>query len=76
MIICNPPYGHRLGADEDLGLLYKRIGDIFKQRFKGWTGYILTGNAELAKRVGLRASRRFVVYNGGLECRLLKYELY
>ncbi|ACA99670.1 MULTISPECIES: class I SAM-dependent RNA methyltransferase [Cyanophyceae] len=76
VIICNPPYGHRLGADEDLGLLYKRIGDIFKQRFKGWTGYILTGNAELAKRVGLRASRRFVVYNGGLECRLLKYELY
>lgn len=76
IIICNPPYGKRLGSDEDLGLLYKTIGDIFKQQFKGWTGYILTGNSELAKKVGLRTARRFVVYNGGLECRLLKYELY
>lgn len=76
VVICNPPYGVRLGADEDLELLYKTIGDMFKQRFTGWTGYILTGNADLAKKVGLRASRRFVVYNGGIECRLLKYELY
>lgn len=76
VIICNPPYGVRIGHDQDLELLYKTIGDVFKQKFKGWTGYILTGNSELAKKVGLRASRRFVVYNGGLECRLLKYELY
>ncbi|OKH18089.1 THUMP domain-containing class I SAM-dependent RNA methyltransferase [[Limnothrix rosea] IAM M-220] len=76
VIICNPPYGVRIGHDQDLELLYKTIGDVFKQKFKGWTGYILTGNADLAKKVGLRASRRFVVYNGGIECRLLKYELY
>jgi putative N6-adenine-specific DNA methylase len=66
----------RIGGDEDLALLYKTIGDMFKQRFKGWTGYILTGNSELAKKVGLKASRRLVVYNGGIECRLLKYDLY
>jgi putative N6-adenine-specific DNA methylase len=76
IVICNPPYGMRIGGDEDLALLYKTIGDMFKQRFKGWTGYILTGNSELAKKVGLKASRRLVVYNGGIECRLLKYDLY
>ena len=76
VLICNPPYGERLGEPQELGELYKTLGDIFKQRFKGWTAFILTGNKELAKRVGLRASRRIPVYNGSLACTLLKYELY
>lgn len=76
VIICNPPYGKRISDTEELSPLYKQLGDIFKQRFKGWTGYILTGNKELAKKVGLRASRRIRVYNGSLPCTLLKYELY
>jgi len=76
VIICNPPYGERLGDARELGDLYKMLGDIFKQRFKGWTAFILTGNKELAKRVGLKAARRMPVYNGSLPCTLLKYELY
>lgn len=76
ILICNPPYGERLGDPQELGELYKTLGDIFKQRFKGWTAFILTGNKELAKRVGLRAARRIPVYNGALACTLLKYELY
>lgn len=76
VLICNPPYGERLGDPKELGELYKTLGDIFKQRFKGWTAFILTGNKELAKKVGLRASRRIPVYNGSLACTLLKYELY
>lgn len=76
MIICNPPYGERLGEAQELGTLYKTLGDIFKQRFKGWTAFILTGNKELAKKVGLKASRRIPVYNGAIPCTLLKYELY
>ncbi len=76
VLICNPPYGERLGDPQELGELYKTLGDIFKQRFKGWTAFILTGNKELAKRVGLKASRRIPVYNGSLACTLLKYELY
>lgn len=76
VLICNPPYGERLGDPQELGALYKTLGDIFKQRFKGWTAFILTGNKELAKRVGLKASRRIPVYNGSLACTLLKYELY
>ncbi|MGB7058487.1 MAG: THUMP domain-containing protein [Geitlerinemataceae cyanobacterium] len=76
LLICNPPYGERLGNSEELGELYKQLGDIFKQRFKGWTAFILTGNKELAKRVGLRASRRIPVENGAISCTFLKYELY
>jgi len=76
VIICNPPYGKRIGEVDELGGLYKLLGDVFKQRFKGWTAYILTGNKDLAKKVGLKASRRFPVYNGDLPCTLLKYELY
>lgn len=76
IIICNPPYGVRIGEKQELGALYKLLGDVFKQRFKGWTAYVLTGNKELAKRVGLKASRRFPVFNGSIPCTLLKYELY
>ncbi|TVQ16650.1 MAG: RNA methyltransferase [Leptolyngbya sp. DLM2.Bin15] len=76
VLMCNPPYGDRLGRDQDLAAFYKLMGDRFKQRFKGWTVFVLTGNLELAKCIGLRPSRRFVVYNGTIECRLLKYEMY
>ncbi len=76
IIICNPPYGKRIGKTEELGALYKMLGDVFKQRFKGWTAYILTGNKQLGKQVGLRTSRKIPIYNGTLPCTLLKYELY
>jgi len=76
VVIINPPYGKRLGEEEDLKELYCSIGDILKQRCRGWTGFVLTGNLELAKYIGLKASRRFVLFNGPIECRLLRYELY
>lgn len=76
VLICNPPYGERLGDTGELAALYKTIGDICKQRFKGWTAFVLTGNKELAKKIGLRASKRIPVYNGSLACTLLKYEMY
>ena len=76
VVIINPPYGIRLGEEDDLRELYCQIGDIMKKRCRGWTGYVLTGNLELAKYIGLKASRRFVLYNGAIECRLLKYDLY
>ncbi|MDA8414244.1 MAG: THUMP domain-containing protein [Desulfobacteraceae bacterium] len=76
VVIINPPYGKRLGEEDELKELYCQIGDIMKKRCRGWTGYVLTGNLELAKYIGLKASRRFVLFNGAIECRLLKYELY
>ncbi len=76
VIICNPPYGQRLGSEADLIKLYQLLGDIFKQRFTGWTAYILTGSSALTKKVGLRTSQRIKLYNGTIPCTLLKYELY
>lgn len=76
ILLCNPPYGKRISDVEALFPLYKLLGDVFKQRFKGWTAYILTGNKELSKKVGLRTSRRIPINNGGIPCTLLKYDLY
>lgn len=76
ILICNPPYGKRISEVEALFPLYKLLGDIFKQRFKGWTAYVLTGNKELSKKVGLRTSARIPINNGGIPCTLLKYEMY
>jgi putative N6-adenine-specific DNA methylase len=75
-LICNPPYGERIGEEAELEAFYRKIGDTFKQNWKGWTAWVLTGNLTLAKRIGLKASRRIVLFNGPIECRLLKYELY
>lgn len=76
IIICNPPYGKRIGDAKALGSLYKQLGDIFKQRFKGWVAYVLSGNKALTKQIGLRTSQRIPVYNGSLPCTLLRYELF
>jgi putative N6-adenine-specific DNA methylase len=76
IVVMNPEYGLRLGELEELEKEYKRIGDFFKQQCAGYTGYLFTGNKQLAAKVGLKASRRMIFYNGNIECRLLKYELY
>ena len=76
IVLMNPEYGLRLGEITELEVLYKRIGDFLKQKCPNRTGYIFTGNADLAKKVGLKTSKRLIFYNGKIECRLLKYELY
>ncbi|MGB7249658.1 MAG: THUMP domain-containing protein [Phormidesmis sp.] len=76
ILICNPPYGERLGTDTDLGAFYKLLGSILKQRFKGWTAYVLSGNKALSRNIGLRSATRTPVYNGALLCQFMKYELY
>jgi putative N6-adenine-specific DNA methylase len=76
VVFFNPEYGERLGEEGDLGDTYKRMGDFMKQKCAGYSGYIFTGNMALAKRVGLRTSRRTEFYNGTIDCRLLKYELF
>jgi len=76
IVVINPEYGLRLGELESLEKDYKRIGDFFKKKCAGYTAYLLTGNKQLAAKVGLKASRRMIFYNGNIECRLLKYELY
>ncbi len=76
MVMLNPEYGFRLGDMKKLETVYRAIGDFFKQRCGGKTGYIFTGNAQLAKLVGLRTKSRRIFWNAKIECRLLEYELY
>ncbi len=75
-IVCNLPFGERSGKSEELVTLYKGVSDILKQRCTGYKAYLFTGNLALAKAIALRTSRRFTLYNGPIECRLLEYELY
>ncbi len=76
VVVMNPEYGERLGTAAELEKVYGRIGDFLKQKCRGYMGYVLTGNPELAKKIGLRSSRKMLFFNGPIECRLLEYELY
>lgn len=76
VIYFNPEYGERLGKASELEHTYGRIGDFMKQKCEGYTGYVFTGNLDLAKKIGLRARRRIEFYSAKLDCRLLEYELY
>jgi putative N6-adenine-specific DNA methylase len=76
VVYFNPEYGERLGEVTALEATYARIGDFMKTKCKGYTGYIFTGNLELAKKIGLKASRRIEFYTAKMDCRLLEYELY
>lgn len=76
-IICiNPEYGERMGELSELEITYANIGDFLKKKCQGYTGYVFTGNLDLAKKIGLKASRRIEFYSAKLDCRLLEYELY
>ena len=76
IIIFNPEYGDRLGEEKELEETYSLLGDFMKKKCKGYTGYIFTGNLELAKKIGLKPKRRIEFYTSKIDCRLLEYELY
>jgi len=75
LVVCNPPYGERLGDTPRLGELYARFGEILRTRFAGWSAGILTGAPALARRLRVRAERINTLYNGALECRLFRFSL-
>lgn len=76
VIYFNPEYGERLGEISELEITYARLGDFMKKKCQGYLGYIFTGNLDLAKKIGLKASRRIEFYTSKIDCRLLEYELY
>lgn len=76
ILIMNPPYGERMHLEEDINSLYQSIGDTFKKKYKGYRGCVISSNMEAFNHVGLRASRKFIVFNGPLECRFVCYDMY
>jgi 23S rRNA (guanine2445-N2)-methyltransferase / 23S rRNA (guanine2069-N7)-methyltransferase len=75
LIVANPPYGERIGAESGLPALYSELGSVLRDRFQGWQAAILTGNPPLARNLGIYAKRTHRFYNGAIECRLLRFEL-
>lgn len=75
MLVTNPPYGVRLGDKERLAAFYPQLGDALKKRFAGWTAFILSGDPDFAKLIRLQPSRKTVLFNGALECRLYEYRM-
>lgn len=76
VIFFNPEYGERMGEEKELEETYAAIGDFMKKKCRGYTGYIFTGNLDLAKKIGLKPKKRIEFYTGKIDCRLLEYELY
>ena len=75
LVIINPPYGERLGEQEEVAALYVQIGQRLKAHFTGWRAALFTGNPDLGKRMGLRADKVHSFHNGPLDCRLLRFRV-
>jgi putative N6-adenine-specific DNA methylase len=75
ILIANPPYGVRIGEDEELAALYPKIGEALKRKFAGWNTYFLTSDMRLPKLMRLSPSKRTPLFNGSLECRLFEIKM-
>jgi putative N6-adenine-specific DNA methylase len=75
IIVTNPPYGVRLGEQQELGEFYPKLGDALKKKFTGWRAYLLSADMRLPKLIHLAASKRTPLFNGALECRLFEYKM-
>lgn len=75
ILVSNPPYGMRIGDQQELAVFYPQLGNVLKQRFSGWRAFLLTADPMLPKTIRLTPSRRIPLFNGALECRLLEYRL-
>src|SRR5204863_8964353 len=75
LLCANPPYGVRLADREGARTLHRELGEVLRERFQGWNAGVLTGAPELGKELGLRAHRTHSVWNGPIECRLLRIKV-
>jgi putative N6-adenine-specific DNA methylase len=73
-ILCNPPYGARIGEEKELRPLYETLGGFFAKRCRSWTCCVFTGNEKLAKAIGLKVRESVPLWNGKIACRLLRFE--
>lgn len=75
VLVANPPYGERLGAEEELAAFYPLLGNALKRRFAGWSCWFLSADTRLPKLIRLQTSRKIPLYNGALECRLYNIDI-
>lgn len=75
VLVANPPYGVRIGEDEDLTELYPKLGEALKRKFAGWNAYFLTNDFRMPKLMRLSASKKTPLFNGPLECRLFEIKM-
>jgi putative N6-adenine-specific DNA methylase len=75
VIVTNPPYGVRLGEQQQLAEFYPKLGDLLKKQFSGWRVYLFSADMRLPKLIRLAVSKRTPLYNGALECRLFEYKM-
>ena len=75
VMVANPPYGERLGAEDELAAFYPRLGDALKKRFAGWDCWFLSADTRLPKLIGLKPKRKIPLFNGPLECRLYGFAM-
>ncbi len=75
ILVANLPYGERMGELDEMRELYPKLGDVLKQKFKGWNAYLLTADLAMPKHIRLSVSRKTPLFNGALECRLFEYKV-
>ncbi|MFK5951053.1 MAG: bifunctional 23S rRNA (guanine(2069)-N(7))-methyltransferase RlmK/23S rRNA (guanine(2445)-N(2))-methyltransferase RlmL [Methylococcales bacterium] len=75
LLICNPPYGERLGDDEEISQLYLQFGEVLKSRFVGWKAAMIISNPEMGFRLGVKSQKPITLFNGPLECKLLRLNI-
>jgi putative N6-adenine-specific DNA methylase len=75
IIVTNPPYGVRLGEQQQLAAFYPKLGDVLKKKFCGWRVYLFSADMRLPKLIRLAVSKRIPLFNGALECRLYEYKM-
>jgi putative N6-adenine-specific DNA methylase len=72
-LLCNPPYGERIGEERELEPLYRLLGEVLRERCRGWRDFVFTGNRKLARHIGLEPAGRTPLYNGRIPCQLLEF---
>jgi len=75
LLVCNPPWGERLGEESSLRYLYRELGESLHREFQGWSAAIVTSNMSLGKAVGLRSHKQYALNNGALDIQVLLFEL-
>jgi putative N6-adenine-specific DNA methylase len=73
MLLCNPPYGERIGEEQELVGLYRKLGEVARERFTGWKLWVFTGNARLANEIGLPRVEEVALFNGKIPCKLIRF---